>query len=332
MLDAERAQELPLLVAARGREDLGAAAPSDLESGQARTAGGRMDEDPLSRTEPPHLLQRIAGRDERDRQSRALLCGEPRRQRGRQRGQRRYVRAEAERRHGHDGLPDMKALDALSESDDDARALPPERARALGEVVGVIIESDEDIEEIQAGGAHLDGDLAAPWARRRRRPEGEPIQRAGRRDLEAKRLFLAPLAQRRRRRGLERTGDYPRDVAAVLAEGDLVLAISGEDLASERLHLTCQRGLRQIDPLALELRVLVANHLPEAPERRLRDRGRGLRRARRVAPLVTSHKPGGSASLSPAIAWTTLTTLHTPCRWACSSVASPGGEASSPAR
>ena len=68
-----------LLRGAGGGEDLRAEVACDLDRGQADAAGGRVDEDALSRLQPGQLHERDVRRDERDRHGGRLLEIERRR-------------------------------------------------------------------------------------------------------------------------------------------------------------------------------------------------------------------------------------------------------------
>ena len=73
LVDPQGAEVLTLLGAAGGCEDLRAEVAGDLDRREADTAGGRVDEDPLTRLQPGQLDERDVRRHESDRHGRRRL-------------------------------------------------------------------------------------------------------------------------------------------------------------------------------------------------------------------------------------------------------------------
>ena len=148
-----------LLVCTGRRNDPRAQPASDLHCGLSHSAGCGVDQRRFARLEPAAFNEAVPGCQEGDRHSSAQFRGQRKRARRYKTRVRDRIACNATGRNGDNGVSDVEALDAGTNSNNAAGAFvsqPP----PLRPVQWVEVEDLEDITKIDAARRDRDGDLA----------------------------------------------------------------------------------------------------------------------------------------------------------------------------
>jgi hypothetical protein len=125
---SQGSEERALLGAAGAAEHLGADPMRDGDRGQPDAAGGCVDQDALTRTQPSDLDERLLGRQEGDRDSRGVGGGEPGGHPHRECGVGDHGRREGAGRDSHHQVAGRDSGHARARGSHDTCALAAQRA------------------------------------------------------------------------------------------------------------------------------------------------------------------------------------------------------------
>ena len=179
MIGADKTQKGALRRRAGGGNHRRAACLGDLDRGKPHAARGGVDQHGLARHQPRQGLQRIARGDEGDRQRRRGGEAEFSRDREHRVGAGHGTARQRRRREPGDPVADREALDAIADRAHHPRAFQTERG--AGEPVEQRLFRQHagrrhHVAEIDAGGAHLDLDLARPRRTPRSRRPAQAVE------------------------------------------------------------------------------------------------------------------------------------------------------------
>ena len=264
----------PALRRAGRGQDLGSRELRHLHRGEAHAAGGRVDQHPLAGPQPGQVPQGAERGAERARRGRDLLRGEAPGAWRHQFLSGDHARAEGVGGDGHHLVAGLDAVDARTAGRDDAHAVHAEGGRA-GD--GDHAQRDQDVLEVQRRGLHAELDLT-----RVRRPPGrvaqhEVLEGARRVDLEPEGVAGPragpddpPLLGRERR---------PRQATlerAPVPERDLVGSRVVVQLVDQGAEVLVGALRAEVDQPAPQVRPLVPEHAPGAPQSGRRQAGGGV--------------------------------------------------------